>query len=305
MRAVWSFWSRPFQARKNIGWYSELHHLLAWGLSLQTASRHYPETVLITDRSGKRLLVEQLGLPFVHVSTELERLAEVDSGWWALGKLMAYSIQDQPFIHIDTDAFLWKPLPRHLTESPVLALCPVFYANDSNLLPLAIERAFAERGGKLPVEWEWARSRGNAFFREEACGILGGCHVAFLRYYAETAVSLVLNSDNAAAWSRLPDKISLNTMVEQFLLGACIDYHRFHPASPYRSVNVKHLFSSVEKACDINQAARLGHTHLLGGSKSHPAVARHLEERVRRENPAYFRRCEQVLVKADRLLQYA
>jgi len=294
MRAVWSFWSKPFQARKNIGWYSELHHLLAWGLSLQTASRHYPETVLVTDRAGKKLLIDQLGLPFVHVSTELERLANADSGWWALGKLLAYSIQDQPFIHIDTDAFLWKPLPRRLTESPVLALCPVFYSNDSNLLPREIECAFAERGGKLPMEWEWTRSRGSTYFREEACGILGGCHVAFLRHYADTALDLVLNSNNADAWSMLPGKISLNTMVEQFLLGACVDYHRFLSTSPYRGVKVTHLFSSVDEACDIKQAARLGHTHLLGGTKSHPTVARRLEQRVRRENPAHFRRCERL-----------
>jgi hypothetical protein len=159
MRAVWSFWSKPSQARTNIGWYSDLHHLLAWGLSLQTAGRHYPETVLITDRAGKKLLIDQLGLPFVHVSTELERLAHVDSGWWALGKLVAYSIQDQPFIHIDSDAFLWKALPRHLIGSQVFALCPVFYANDSNLLPLEIENAFAEHGSKLPAEWQWARAR--------------------------------------------------------------------------------------------------------------------------------------------------
>jgi hypothetical protein len=295
MRAVWSFWSKPLQARKNIGWYSELHHLLAWGLSLQTAGRHYPETVLITDRRGKKLLVEQLGLPFVHVSTELERLANADPGWWALGKLVAYSIQDQPFIHIDSDAFIWKPLPRHLTESAVFALCPVFYANDSNRLPREIEHAFAEHGGKLPVEWEWVRSKGNGYFREEACGILGGYHVAFLRHYANTALGLVLDSGNAAAWSRLPHKISLNTIVEQFLLAACIDYHRFDQTSPYRGVKVSHLFSSVEQACDLKHAARLGHTHLLGGTKSHPAVAKRLEQRMRRENPAYFRRCEKLL----------
>jgi hypothetical protein len=295
MRAVWSFWSKPFQARKNIGWYSDLHHLLAWGLSVQTAQRHYPETMLITDRPGKKLLVEQLGLPFVHVSTELDRLANADSGWWALGKILAYSLQDQPFVHIDTDAFLWKPLPRQLTGSPVFALCPEFYTMESNPLPLEIERAFSDYGGKLPLEWEWARSRGNAFFREEACGILGGCHVDFLRYYANTALDLVLNSGNAGAWSTLPYKTGLNTIVEQFVLSACVEYHRFHPTSSYRGVSVKHLFSSVEEALDSNHAARVGHTHLFGAAKAHPAVARRLEDRVRREDPAYFRRCEKVL----------
>lgn len=297
MRAVWSFWSKPLRTRQSIGWYSEFHHWLAWGLSLQTASRHYPETVLITDRWGKRLLVEQLGLPFVHVSTELERLERADSGWWALGKLVAYSIQDEPFVHIDSDAFLWKPLPRHVIGSPVFALCPVFYANECNPLPLEIERAFRERGLKLPLEWDWSRSRGSTCFREEACGILGGSDVAFLRHYAHTAVSLVLNSENAEAWSRLPDKISLNTIVEQFLLGACIDYHRNHPTSPYRSVTVSHLFPSVAAACDINQAARFGHTHLLGIAKSLSAVAKRLEQRMRRQDLTFYRHCEKLAAR--------
>src|SRR5262245_28715199 len=103
MRAVWSFWSRPFQAHKGRIWCKPLHHLLAWGLSLETARRYYPETVLITDRPGKALLVDRLGLPFVQVSTELDRLEHEDPGWWSLGKLVAYGMQDRPFVHIDSD----------------------------------------------------------------------------------------------------------------------------------------------------------------------------------------------------------
>ncbi len=74
MRAVWSFWSKPFHAYKGSIWGHPLQHMLAWGLSLQTARAHYPETVLITDTPGKRLLIDQLGLSFTHVSTELDRL---------------------------------------------------------------------------------------------------------------------------------------------------------------------------------------------------------------------------------------
>jgi len=68
-----------------------------------------------------------------------------------------------------------------------------------------------------------------------------------------------------------------------------------HPTSPYRGVRIIHLFSSWEDAFDPNYAARVGFTHLVAGAKSHPAIGRRLEERVRREDPAYFRRCEKVL----------
>src|SRR5579871_3789824 len=162
MRAVWSFWSRPFEAHKCFIWHKPLHHLLAWGLSLRAAARHYPETVLITDRAGKKLLVDQLGLSFTHVSTELERLRDVDLDWWALGKLVAYNIQDRPFVHLDTDVFLWKPLPLHLTQATVFAQNPEypgFHATSNYGAPPEIERSFAADGIELPVEWRWARSR--------------------------------------------------------------------------------------------------------------------------------------------------
>jgi hypothetical protein len=300
MRAVWSFWSRPFDTYYGSIWCKPLHHLLAWGLSLQTASKHYPETVLVTDRPGKKLLVDQLGLQFAEVSTELDRLDGVDPGWWALGKLVAYSLQDRPFVHLDSDVFLWKRFPRHLLDSPIFTQNPEgFDEHDSNYRPRDIEWAFAQEGTKLPLEWEWAR-RNRSHYPAENCGIVGGARHEFLRYYAQTALDVALRPQNAAAWARLHNKRDYNLVLEQFFLSACAEFHVVHPTSPYQGVRIGHLFASWGEALDPNLAARIGFTHLLGGAKSHPAVGRRLEERVRRENPAYFRRCEQVLAKADR-----
>lgn len=300
MRAVWSFWSKPFHAYYGQIWRSPLHHLLAWALSLQAASRHYPDTVLITDRPGKKLLVDQLGLCFAHVSTELEKLNGVDPGWWALGKLLAYSLQDQPFVHLDSDVFLWKRLPHRLLGYSFFTQCPEGAHNLSSYYrPQDIEWAFDQHSQRLPVEWEWARSNRRNFVVEN-CGILGGSNVEFLRHYARTALDLVLQPENAAAWSRLPDKQRYNVVVEQLFLSACAEFHASSTASPYRGLRIGHLFLSWNDAFDPNNAARVGFTHLMG-AKSHPGVGRRLEERVRRENPAYFRRCQQVLANTDRL----
>src|ERR1700730_8204794 len=67
MHAFWSFWSKPFYAFKGRIWREPVHHLLAWGLSLRLARKHYPETHLVTDEAGAELLVERLGLSFTHV----------------------------------------------------------------------------------------------------------------------------------------------------------------------------------------------------------------------------------------------
>ncbi len=295
MRAVWSFWSRPFEAHKSFIWHKPVHHLLAWGLSLRAASRHYPETVLVTDHAGKKLLVDKLGLSFTHVSTELERLREADTDWWALGKLVAYNIQDQPFVHLDTDVFLWKPLPASLVQAPVFAQHPEYpdfhWVNDGGG-PRDIEHGFAAEGIELPAEWQWTRSRDESYFPEENCGIFGGTNVGFIHYYSDLALDLVLNPKNRPAWARLGDKKGYNMIVEQFLLAACVAYHRFNPASPFRGVKIKHLFPGVGEAFDQQHATRLGYTHLMGGAKSNPIVAERIEQRTRREDPAFFRQCE-------------
>jgi hypothetical protein len=294
MRAVWSFWSKPFLASTGTSWREPLHHLLAWGLSLRLGERHYPETLLVTDEAGKSLLVDQLGLKFTHVSTELEQLHSLDADWWAMGKLYAYSLQDKPFVHMDTDVFLWKPLPARLTNAPVFGQCPEFRLAGEGCGPQIIEQAFLKHGLTLPKEWVWTRSQSGATLSEVNCGIMGGTHVEFIRYYAKTGLDLVLNPANAPAWAGLSYKIGLNIVIEQFFLGACIAYWRRQVAPVYRGVQVQYLFSSLDHALEPRVSAKVGFTHLLGGAKRDATVTQRLEERFRRDDPDYYDRCQLV-----------
>ncbi len=294
MRAVWSFWSKPYFSFKGRIWREPQHHLLAWGLSLRLARRHYPVTALVTDEAGAELLVERLGLSFTHVSTELEQLSQADIGWWALGKLLAYSLQDQPFVHIDTDVFLWRPLPPSVAAAPVFAQCPEHHSVDEWGGPRDIEAAFSRHSAALPKEWQWVRSQDGNGFREENCGVLGGTCVEFIRYYARLALDLARNPAHAAAWAELPDKSGFNMMLEQFLLAACIQYHRCDPASPFRGIRISHLFPTFAEAFNPQAAARLGFTHLTGDIKSNEFVVRRLEQRMQSEDRAFYQRCLRV-----------
>lgn len=292
MQAVWSFWSKPFNAGRKDVWREPRHHLLAWGLSLRLAQRHYPDTRLVTDKAGKRLLVEQFGLEFGAVSTELEALRDENPEWWALGKLFTYSMQDRPFVHIDYDVFLWKPLPAHVVDAPVFAQCPEFHPPlDEWAGPADVEAAFSRHGLVLPVEWTWWRALGQTAYREENCGIVGGQRVDFLRHYANSALKLVRDPAHGPVWRQLPHLHGYNMAVEQMMLAACVDYHCFHPESLYRGVQIRYLFPSWDAAFDPVRAARAGYTHLLGDAKRDPAVARRLEERIRSEDPELYRRC--------------
>jgi hypothetical protein len=291
MRAVWSFWSKPYRTGGGRTWREPLHHYLAWGLTLRLARQHYPETMLITDSAGKELLVDALGLPFKEVSTELDRLRDIDSGWWTLGKLVAYGLQDRPFVHIDTDVFLWKALPAALAGASVFTQCPERHPPDEPCAPRDVESAFARAGLPLPAEWEWSSSRRLPSVHHENTGILGGTNIDFIRYYAKLGVDLVMNPRHAPAWAAFPDKFGCNFLTEQFLLAACLDFHRIDPRSPFRGIVVRYLFPSFAAAFDPEVAARAGYSHLLAEAKSSAFVMRRLEQRMQQEDPGFYRHC--------------
>lgn len=300
MRAVWSFWSEPFRGAKGRIWRSPLHHLLAWGLSVRLAKRLFPETMLVTDTPGKALLVDSLGLSFTHVSTDLDELRRCNPGWWSLGKLAAYRIQQQPFVHLDTDVFLWKPLPSDLLAAPVFAQCPEDHPPLGTWCgPEDIERAFAEEGHELPAEWEWCRSRSPYSFREANCGLVGANRVDFMQYYASLALDLAINPAYSRVWERFSDLSGYMMILEQFLLHACFDFHRSHPQSPFRGMYIRYLFPSFGEAYNQDAAARAGFTHLLGDAKCATYVSQRLEQRMEREDRGFYQHCIQVSRHAE------
>lgn len=297
MLAVWSFWSPPFRAHHRRAWKSEFHHLLSWVLSVESAARHYPRTLLVTDDEGARVLVDELALPFTTVSTALTQLRDADPGWWVLGKLWTYRAQREPFVHLDSDVFLWKPLPSRLANAPVCAQSPEWFPRtpDSWYRPMLYDEAISAAAGWVPEEWRWASSE--EFSQAVCCGFLGGTAVDFIAYYADLAIRMIEHPGNRVAWDALGSPISDNILVEQYLLAACLGFHRGRPGSHYRDIDVAYLFESSEVAFDEASAARAGYTHLIGGAKRSPALMRRLETRVERDYPELFARCVRAVTR--------
>jgi len=294
MRAVWSFWSKPHRAGRCQAWPSEFHHALAWSLSVQEASRHYSDTWLYTDDDGARLLVDDLRLPFAQIRTDLNALAEFDPGWWTLGKIYTSRLQTEPFMHVDADVFLWLPLPERLERADVFAQNPEpFTPGASYYAPERIERALASVKGWLPDEWTWYRSS-HRMLRGECCGVFGGNRLDFIHHVANLAFEIIQRRANRAALAALGDKVQLMLLLEQFLPAACVEYHRVRLNSPFSGVTIAYLFDSGMNLFHPEHAARAGYTHLLSGTKRNPAVAKLLEERLRRDDPAQFERCRRV-----------
>jgi hypothetical protein len=291
MRAVWSFWSKPWRACSGQPWLSERHHLLAWLLSFETARTFYPLTTLVTDDEGARLLVDGLRLEFESVSTGLNRLSNHDPALWMLGKLYAYQAQVEPFVHLDTDVFLWKRLPAHIETASVFAQCPESFVIGQSYYykPDEVRHALTKKTpGWIPAEWEWSLSFGSPQ-PAACCGVLGGRHVDFIRYYAEEAIRLVEDPRNHAGWASL-GWAAHNMLIEQYHLAACVGYHRNRPGSPFRDVEIRHLFDSWGEALNPNIAAKTGFTHLLAAAKRDIRLMDRLERRVKHDFPERYAR---------------
>ena len=289
MRAVWSFWTRPFRAHHHRFWLSDRHHLLSWVLSLETARRHFGATSLVTDDEGARMLVDGLGLEFDHISTALNGLEHEDSDWWCLGKLFAYRAQTEPFVHIDSDCFLWSPLPTRMTTADLLAQNPetFTYGASSYYRPDVVGPVLDSVGGWMPEELRWYIARRGAVANN--CGVFGGNALDFIRRYADLGIRLVQDPANRPGWRSLTDKRYFeNVFVEQYLLGACVEYAG---AALGRPLNAQYLFDSMGDAFNAERAARAGFTHLIGNTKSDPLIAQRLVARVRRDYPDYYDRC--------------
>ena len=121
MRAVWSLWRLPCRSGSGSRWGHEKYDCLSWLLSVGVARRHFSSLALHADDDGARLLIDELGLAFDHLSLSLNSLHNADSEWWMQGKLLTYSQQQEPFVHIDSDVYLFNPLPARITSAPVLA----------------------------------------------------------------------------------------------------------------------------------------------------------------------------------------
>lgn len=290
MRAVWSFWHEPFADHREGAWGTATNHLLAWALSVREASRHHPDTQLVTDDAGARLLVDGLGLEFGSVSLGLNGLRGCDPSWWSMGKLVAIGEQTGPFVHLDADVFLWEPLPERLTSAPVFTQNPEPFSEATSWYdPESFEAVLGGRGDTwLPAEWAWHRTAGAAP-RGECCGIVGGTRLDFLHHWAAAGLRVVREPGNQAPLGLL-DRPPLTITVEQYLLAACLEQHRGRAGSPFRDVRMEYLFESWAAAGTPARAAAVGFTHLIADTKREPEHARRLDRRVRRDHPDLWER---------------
>lgn len=116
MKVVYSYWETGNGLERPSNWFNSRFMLSSMVISVLNSYKNYGRVEMITD-SHSKLWIEKLGLPFESIKTDLDELNKYDKNSWALGKIKAYSIQQEPFMHVDLDVILFEKFSTKFTSN--------------------------------------------------------------------------------------------------------------------------------------------------------------------------------------------
>lgn len=263
MKVVQTFWTAGRDPRTVTGGFSDpWTHLRSWAVSSTVARAAHGRLELVADSPGARVLADDLSLPFDTVSTALDALAAPPE-MWGVAKVLTYSQQSEPFVHIDADVFLAKPLPERVTRAK---LCAQSLESPEEMPQFKGIYALPLQSMRAALPWLPRSIRGPGPARAAYnCGIFGGTDLAAVNTYAREALTLMTCPENVRAWLSIgatPGACGpYNVVIEQLLL---------YEEAFRLGVPVETLFESIAAAYEPGRAGEVGYAHLMGSKVAEP-----------------------------------
>lgn len=269
MKYVMTFWTAGQRPETfGCGWSSVHQHYYSWTLSSNLASMLGP-VELYTDSAGAEFLGDVLRLPFAKIHVTLDGFNR-SSALWGAAKVDTYSRQREPFIHLDSDVFLWKPLPQSILEAgvSVQSIEDKMHPNWATIYG-PIRELMVDSFAYLP----------DVYRDEAACdtaynvGIIGGSNLDAIGEYCQAVNRIIDAEENRDGWQKVDHGSGLvNISLEQLTAGVTLK-----PCKPVE------LFA-------LGDSSELGFTHVMGAKKKmHDSRDGHrLADRVRMRYPYQY-----------------
>ncbi len=284
MKIVQSLWSKPGQAKGDFNrcsWPDKKYNYISWALSVLQFKNFYDRIELVTDEAGYDLLIKKMQLPYTDVRIVLDRLNNYNPDIWALGKLYAYSIQDEPFIHADGDVYIWSRFQESLEQAPLLCqniekgeeyanwYAGVFFdiAQKFEYYPEALDKSIIKNDSVVAIN----------------AGILGGNNIDFFKHYTRHAFEFI--DRNSSRLSQVDLKVS-NTIFEQFLFYALAEERG--ESITYYNPNFVRYWNELADFTSV--PGKVKYIHVIGKLKKEKHVVECLEYRLQRDFPDYYYR---------------
>lgn len=268
-RAVYSLWTTPMEGQ-HVGFNTEEALINCFKLSLHYTKQWFKEVHLVTDVKGKEL-VEKHGLKFDNINTDLEEVMKgVYKNHWSLGKIYACKIQDKPFMHIDIDVILFKPLPESFLKAE--AGFQNYEGENYSFIYLNLIQHCKENIDKVP---KWFIPKFSAY----NCGLISFNKLDILKEWWESSLNHVkLLDDTKYTFTKTDAPPSL--LYEQVFIYYLCKHYKYNVKTllDYGDANERKLDHIPETL-----AKRLGYTHLMAASKRLPEVEKKVKARLAKE----------------------
>lgn len=181
---------------------------MSWCLSSNLLAKFY-DVELYTDKVGYDLLIGKLKLPYSKVHLVMDDLNEYHNDLWALSKIYAYSLQKEPFLHIDGDVFIWEKFSDKLMQGNLISQNLEFATDYYEKIMVELEKELSY----FPNEILLDRKKNNSIYAYNA-GIFGGHNIDFYKNYTTKSFEFVDKNLNDLANINITN---FNIFFEQYL----------------------------------------------------------------------------------------
>jgi len=280
MKIIQTFWSGEYDEKISLdikaGWRFAEHNWMSWTLSAMLLRKKYEKLELYTDVRGKKILIDLLKLPYTKVHIVFDEESKIHPRLFALAKIKTYSLQKEPFIHIDGDLFLWNSFSKDLIDKEIIASNPE--------LNLFFNKEILE---DMEEHFQYIPDHLNDIHKQEQifsanAGIFGGTNLKFVREYCLMAEKII--EKNEKCLQHVNIKL-VNMLIEQVSL-FYLARNKDVDITYYVSKPVEHsLYEDFWRFADVPDVSMI---HPVGGCKQIPYVVYHLEKRLQMEFPSMY-----------------
>ena len=270
MRIVQTFWTAGHNPLEyGFGWPHAEYNLMSWTLSCLSLREHYDEVVLYTDTAGKRILIDELHLPYTDVQVVFDDFPCLPQHW-ALAKIKTYSLQTKPFLHVDGDIYVPHPLPEEVLTKQLIAQnreIATDYYRRMNLRILSYPEILVPDFVQETLSDDSVPSYN--------MGMFGGCDLGFIHRYCDHAFHF-LEENRMNDPSERCSRVTCNIFFEQIFFAALADIEGREVASVHGRAMSDNGYTALE-FCDLSHFREHPFFHILGGHKRNPATCKALE----------------------------
>lgn len=287
-KIIQTLWTKPYfenssslHNRFQGGWISEKYNAISWALSVSRLNRFYDGVELYTDTRGKKWLIDELQIPFKTVHIVLDKFDDLPSSLWAIPKIYIYSLQDFPFLHIDSDVFIWEPFKDEIINASLVAqnFEPNKDFNINALHFLLSNNAVTKLEDILNFKITENYDSINA-------GVIGGHDINFIKKYSNYALDYVFSIKEI--WSSA-EASKVNFIAEQYL---------YYQLAKKEQKKIQYLFEEVknryENLMDFSLVPyKNSYIHLISDAKQNPYACQMMGFFLEKDHEVLFQKIQE------------